>query len=400
MRIAVVTEWHDRVGGIEAYLEAVIPALAARHEVGFWSANAARPGRQPMALPPRVAMLVAGAAPRDAAAELTAFAPEVIFAHGLSDSVVEARLHALAPTVVVEHTYHGTCISGSKTMAWPSIQPCHRRFGPACLALYLPRRCGGRSPVTMARLYRTQSRRLDTLARCRAIVTFSTHMKDELVRHGLTQVVVVPPFVTPGVILPRATASEGLVRRLLYLGRLETLKGPGRLIDALPLVAGRLDAPVELTLAGDGGDRHVLEARAGRIRDPRVTVTFAGWQDAEGRATLLSRADALVMPSLLPEPFGLVGLEAAAAGVPTVAFASGGVRDWLEDGETGCLAPAAGGRADLLADAIARCIGDPAVRDQLAAAARAAATGWTVDRHLDALEPVLTAASGRAPAVA
>jgi glycosyltransferase involved in cell wall biosynthesis len=83
-----------------------------------------------------------------------------------------------------------------------------------------------------------------------------------------------------------------------------------------------------------------------------------------------------------------------------VAFASGGVREWLEDGETGCLAPAAGGRADLLADAIARCIGDPAVRDQLAAAARAAATGWTVDRHLDALEPVLTAASGRAPAVA
>jgi glycosyltransferase involved in cell wall biosynthesis len=399
VRIAVVTEWHDRVGGIEAYLEAVIPALAARHEVGFWSANAARTGRQPMALPPRVAML-ADAGPEEAAAALTAFAPEVIFAHGLADPVVEARLLGLAPTVAVEHTYHGTCISGSKTMAWPSIQPCHRRFGPACLALYLPRRCGGRSPVTMARLYRTQSRRLDTLARCRAIVTFSTHMKDELVRHGLTQVVVIPPFVTPGVILPRATAVDGPVRRLLYLGRLETLKGPGRLIDALPLVAARLDAPVELTLAGEGSDRHVLEAQAARIGDPRVTVTFAGWQDAEGRARLLSRADALVMPSLLPEPFGLVGLEAAAAGVPTVAFASGGVREWLEDGETGCLAPAAGGRADLLADAIARCIGDPAVRDQLAAAARAAATGWTVDRHLDALEPVLTAASGRAPAVA
>jgi glycosyltransferase involved in cell wall biosynthesis len=252
----------------------------------------------------------------------------------------------------------------------------------------------------MVRLYRTQSRRLDTLTRCRTIVAFSRHMKDELVRHGLTQVVVIPPFVTPGVILPRAAASDGPVRRLLYLGRLETLKGPGRLIDALALVAARLDAPIELTLAGEGSDRDVLEAQAGAIRDPRVTVRFVGWQDAEGRATLLSRADALVMPSLLPEPFGLVGLEAAAAGVPTVAFASGGVRDWLEDGHTGCLAPAAGGRADVLADAIVRCIGDAAVRDRLGSSARAAAAGLSVDRHVRALEPILAAASGQAPAVA
>ena len=399
MRIAVVTEWHERVGGIEAYLEAVIPALGARHELGFWSANLVQTGRGPIALPPGVAMLASTAEPRDLLGELTSFSPDVVFAHGLADPVIEARLLAVAPAVAVEHTYHGTCISGSKTMAWPTLQPCDRRFGPACLALYLPRRCGGRSPVTMARLYRTQSRRLDTLARCRSIVAFSTHMKQELVRHGLEHVVVIPPFVTPGVILPREPSS-GEVVRLLYLGRLETLKGPGRLVDAVPMVAATLNRRVELTIAGDGSDRAILEAQAGAIRDPRVAVKFAGWQDADGRARLLSRADALVLPSLLPEPFGLVGLEAAAAGVPTVAFDSGGVRDWLNDGVTGCLAPADGGRADLLADAIVRCTGDPAVWQRLAAWAQAEAVGWSIERHVSALEPVLATACGRTPAVA
>jgi glycosyltransferase involved in cell wall biosynthesis len=396
VRIAIVTEWHERVGGIEAYLESVIPALAARHELGFWCASLASAGRGPIRLPPHVPLLARSSDARDAAGELMAFSPDVIFAHGLADPIVEARLLSLAPAVAVEHTYHGTCISGSKTMAWPTLQPCARRFGPACLALYLPRRCGGSSPLTMARLYRTQSRRLDTLARCRTVVAFSTHMKEELDRHGLERVVVIPPFVIDAVILPHEPSSAQTVR-LLYLGRLETLKGPARLIDALPLVAARLGRRVELTIAGDGSDRATLEARARAIGDPRVAVAFVGWQDADGRARLLSRADALVMPSLLPEPFGLVGLEAAAAGVPSVAFDSGGVRDWLKDGETGCLAQAAGGRADLLADAIVRCTGDPAVRQRLATAARAAAAGWSMDRHVTALEPVLAAASRRSP---
>lgn len=399
MRIAIVTEWHERVGGIEAYLESVIPALAARHELGFWCARPARAERRSIALPSNVALLARSTDARDATGELMAFSPDVIFAHGLADAIVEAALLALAPAVAVEHTYHGTCISGSKTMAWPTLQPCTRRFGPACLALYLPRRCGGRSPVTMARMYRTQSRRLDTLARCRTIVAFSTHMKEELVRHGLERVVVIPPFVTSAAILPREASGLEAVR-LLYLGRLETLKGPGRLIDALPLLAAKLSRPVELTIAGEGSDRSALETQATGIGDPRVAVLFAGWQDADGRARLLSRADALVLPSLLPEPFGLVGLEAAAAGVPSVAFDSGGVRDWLRDGETGCLAPASGGRADLLADAVARCTGDPVVRGRLAASARAAAARWSIDRHMSALEPVLAAASRRSPAVA
>ena len=45
------------------------------------------------------------------------------------------------------------------------------------------------------------------------------------------------------------------------------------------------------------------------------------------------------MPSLWPEPFGLVGIEALAAGRPVVASATGGIGDWLEDGVGGLMVP-------------------------------------------------------------
>ena len=53
-----------------------------------------------------------------------------------------------------------------------------------------------------------------------------------------------------------------------------------------------------------------------------------GWLDRERLAALYRRARAVVMPSRWQEPFGIVGLEAMAFGVPVVAWESGGVAEW------------------------------------------------------------------------
>jgi glycosyltransferase involved in cell wall biosynthesis len=198
----------------------------------------------------------------------------------------------------------------------------------------------------------------------------------------------------------RVRTDDGTVR-LLFLGRLEPLKGVPRLLDALPLVSHALARRVQLTVAGDGADRGALEqhARLVEARDSRVHVTFTGWLDAGRRGAVLADTDALVVPSLWPEPFGLVGLEAAAAGVPAVAFATGGIPDWLRDGQTGCLAEAAGARPEALAGAVVRCVGDRGVLATLAAHASAFARESTIDRHLGRLDPVLAAAAGDAPVV-
>ena len=71
-----------------------------------------------------------------------------------------------------------------KPIAIRMIVPCTRTFGPKCLLHFYPRRCGGLSPVTALIEYRRQADRLKLLRRYRAILTDSTHMRDEYLRHG------------------------------------------------------------------------------------------------------------------------------------------------------------------------------------------------------------------------
>ena len=395
MRVAVVTQHRDRVGGVESYLHALLPILAKRHDVAFWSADDTITNRGAIVLPSGVPGARLDRAPDDAARELRHWRPDVVFSHGLEDPAVEAAVLGVAPAVHVQHAYHGTCISGTKTMAWPGVAPCERSLGPACLAQYFPRRCGGSSPITMTSLYRTQTSRLATLRNVAAVMTLSHHMAEELQRNGVPaeRIRIVPPFVQPSPVV-RAPRRPHDAAKLLFLGRLEPLKGVRQLLDALSPLAERLGRPVSLVIAGDGGERDALEAYAASLFafDGRIQVRFTGWQVQSGRARLLAEADALVVPSIWPEPFGLVGLEAAAAGVPAVAFAVGGIPEWLRDGENGCLAPAEGARPALLAEAIARCVGSPGDLARLSAGARTVAAQWTIDRHMAMLDGALSLA--------
>ena len=86
---------------------------------------------------------------------------------------------------------------------------------------------------------------------------------------------------------------------------------------------------VPLVIAGTGPQEPRLRASAG------PSVSFAGKVDDERRRQLIGGARALIVPGV--EDFGLVALEAAAAGRPTVAFAAGGSLETVVEGETGLL---------------------------------------------------------------
>jgi glycosyltransferase involved in cell wall biosynthesis len=87
---------------------------------------------------------------------------------------------------------------------------------------------------------------------------------------------------------------------------------------------------------------------------------FTTWLPQQDCESVYRQTDLLVVPSVWPEPFGLIGPETAQYGVPAVAFAPGGIVDWLTDGVNGRLAPCDPPAAAELAEAVVKSLSDPA----------------------------------------
>ncbi len=250
----------------------------------------------------------------------------------------------------------------------------------------------------MFALYARQHRRLRLLPRYQAVAVASRHMFEEYRRHGVgaDRLHLLPLFPTGQIPDPTAPPARPMTGRVLFVGRLTELKGPLLLVDAVCRVRAILQRQLTLVVAGDGPQRQQVEACA---RNAGLDVEMAGWVEPERRTMLMRGADVLAIPGTWPEPFGLVGLEAGCVGLPAVAFAVGGIPDWLEAGVSGELAAADPPRAEKFADALVRALRDPEHLHDLGMAAWRQAQRFTVEAHVGALEITLAKAV-QAPQVA
>ena len=378
MRILLANELSQIVGGMEVYLRWLAPELLARgHELVCVTRY---PAEERVRWAPRGAQSVV----LDDVEQLRTVTRgcDVALTSPLSSVNLEAALVAALPTALFAHTFYGTCVSGRKMHAFPQRRPCERRLGWKCLALYGPRRCGGANPLTALRLFKRETERAQLLGRFKRIVVASQYMAEEFVRNGVDRqrLECVPlPVERPEVPPERVFRSQ-----VLFLGRMTALKGIDLLLDALALLRTR-GQPLEIALAGDGAVRKVAEARAKRLG---LAARFLGWVDESERSALLAQSGVLALPSTWPEPFGLVGLEAAAQGVPTVAFDVGGIREWLVPGLNGEIAPSNPPTAHGFAAALERAL-EPTHWAELSAAAFARSGGFTPATHLSAIEKCL-----------
>ena len=394
MRVAVAN-WHRRVvGGAESYIKECVRALElAGVELALLSEVDTAPAREAIELaegaPTWCINEIGEIAALDA---LRSWRPDVIYVHLIESPALEARLLEVAPAVLFAHSHRGMCISGEKTFKLPDVRPCTRRFGWECLLHYYPHRCGGLSPITMWRDYFKQSARHSLVAKYAAIATASDYMRRELIAHGVKpeRVHKIPMPVSGAVAKPdelRAPPRASATWRLLFLGRMSRLKGVGILLDAIPRVAAALNTQIELTFIGDGPDRAAWQenARGVQFRDPRISVRMAGWMKPKEVRAALGETDLLVVPSLCPETFGLVGVEAGRLGVPAAAFDVGGISEWLFDGVNGALAPGDPPSAGRLADAIVRCLSDPTAYARLRNGALEISRRFDTKLHVEAL---------------
>lgn len=395
MRIAVANSSSRLAGGVETYLQALLPELRRRgHEVGFVS---------PVALPPAAESYLPAGVPtwvqeaRTPAAvvdDIAVWRPDVVYTHG-STPPLDAALAERFPTVYFTHNYGGTCISGTKCHAFPAVRPCKRAFGPACLAVYLPRRCGGLNPREMVRLYRRERSRRAVFDACHAVLVASRHMAAELVHNGVPadrvhHVPLFPPGIAPD---PTPPTPRPLGDRVLFVGRITELKGWRELVEAVRLAGAELGRPLTLAVAGQGPDLDRFRAEA---RRQGVRAEFLGWVGAADREAEMRAADLLAVPSVWPEPFGLVGIEGGCIGLPAVAFAVGGIPDWLKPSVSGESAPGAPPTARGLAAAVVRALADPAHWQRLRIGAWEVARRFTPDAHVERLLPILASAAGHA----
>jgi glycosyltransferase involved in cell wall biosynthesis len=390
MRILIVAPHRNIVGGIEKYLQAIVPSLITRgHQVALLYEtrfNLAQDSIDATELRLPACSITESGEPAALQFALN-WRPEVVYSNGLETAGLLAELLSGYPTVLYAHNYLGTCATGQKCHAFPVPRPCHRQFGPACLALHYPRRCGGLNPLTMWTMYQRSAELNRQLPQYAAVLVASDHMRREFERHGVSpdRVHLVPlPNSQECAAIPARRNPPG---RILSLSRLTKLKGVGHLLKAIPLASGKLGKQLSLTIAGDGPERGRLQALAQQLG---VAAAFPGWISS-GKAELFESADLLAVPSLWPEPFGLIGIEAGAYGLPAVAYGVGGIHDWLIPGESGELAPGDPPTVEGLAAAIVRALGDPAHYANLCRGALEVAARFTLQTHLTKLESILDA---------
>jgi len=398
VRILQVGNWRGGGGGIEGYVRDLARALQAAGQTVAIASDAASEaesraeGWLEYSIPGLTdchSLIPARAVGRRVAGMLARERPDVAYVHHFLHPGAAAEVLRAVPTVFFHHTHDLYCPAGSKLLQ-RSDRVCPYPMGVNCVLQAYRERCHSRRPLRLAQSFVRVRRARRWARRVEAMVVDTRHMKERLVAEGFAaeRIAVLP---TPIRIPEKVTWEDrpGREPLVLFGGRLTPHKGLRCLLEAMTL--GR--ARYRLVVAGDGYFASELKALARRL-GLGGRVEFRGWQDREALDDLYVACDLVVVPSVWPEPFGMVGPEAMAHGRPVVAFDVGGISDWLEHGRTGFLVPPTQVKA--LAEQIERLLSEPGLARTMGAAGRERAIRiYSHETHAAALCAWLGAAIAR-----
>lgn len=167
------------------------------------------------------------------------------------------------------------------------------------------------------------------------------------------------PVADPHAPAPPTRFSQERPLRLSMLGRINSWKGQDLLIDAVAMLPQETRAQVQVRIVGGvyGSDQSLRDALLHRIAENQLEdiISIEPFQDDP--ADIYAWSDVSIVPSLLPEPFGRVAIEAMAWARPVIVAAHGGLVEIVEDGLSGWHVPP--GDAPALSRRIAAIVADP-----------------------------------------
>jgi glycosyltransferase involved in cell wall biosynthesis len=397
MRILLVNEYFAPVGGTEQYLISLIPALkAAGHAVAVLSGY--RTGKEPVSLPdkfihvPDTLHLLSGDN-MDGLGKIGTFVrewnPDVIYLHQTHNPYAVNLFTSLRPCVRYFHGFKIACPSGQRTLNRSDLI-CEDPFSLRCLVRAYTERCMPRNVISSARLLRIASMNRDANRNLARMIVASEYMKRMLRTNGQQpdRVTIIPYFVgIPDEAVARMPPEPG---HILFVGRPVPQKGLDYLLRSLK----QLTVAWKLTIAGAG---EYFNDMANYARELGIAdkVSFVGWVDHNRLGEYYANACVVAVPSIWPEPFGIVGIEAMACARPVVAFDVGGIPEWLSDGRTGFLVRRKDEKA--LAEKLAVLLSDGRMAQAMGwEGRRIAAERFTQSAHMERLLAVLEpAATGK-----
>ncbi|NCP87226.1 MAG: glycosyltransferase family 1 protein [Anaerolineae bacterium CG_4_9_14_3_um_filter_57_17] len=210
-----------------------------------------------------------------------------------------------------------------------------------------------------------------------------------LYKADVRKMVVIPPGVDTGHFYPiPADEAKDFIgvprsdRMILFVGRIERLKGVDTLIRAMScLRLKEMQKPACLAVIGGDPTASPEQMTVEMTRLQTLCeelcmdnmVVFLGKRGQDTLPYYYSAAEVLVMPSHY-ESFGMVALEAMACGTPVVASQVGGLAFLVQDGVTGFTVP--DGDPEALCDRLTRLLDQPELRAQMARAAAETAAGY------------------------
>jgi phosphatidylinositol alpha-mannosyltransferase len=362
MRIALVCpyDW-TRPGGVQAHVAQLATQLRESHEVAVFAPHrrsvagdgmtVVNVGR-PVPLPYNRSVAPVALAPTAglrAVRKINRFAPDVIHVHEPLSPMVSSMVTALSRRPLIG-TFH----------SWSSSDRMYRMISP------VGRRIVGRLAIRVA---------VSPAAQVYAAEGLGIPIGGfRVVPNGVE----VAKFANAAPLEDLRDPDRPLV---LFVGRLEPRKGLDVLVRAFLRVRAAMPR-ARLCVVGDGAQR--TRAQQMIPSSIRHDALFLGHVDEAEKARYFASADLFVAPNVGGESFGIVLLEAMAAGAPIVASDIPGFRTVMRDGQQGRFVPP--GDAAALADAIQTLLSNGKLRQAMSAEGRRRAAEYDWPEVADRLE--------------
>ncbi len=258
----------------------------------------------------------------------------VFHVHNLKEPKIMELLFKLGPVIRHLHTTSIFCPGNDKFWS-KNEELCKINFGYKCVLNAYIKKCCNRHPKRLLKAFANTHYEVNKAKnKYSSFIVNSSFLYDEAIKAGYKKekIKLISYFTN---LTPNYNSTNKTPPQITFIGRLSNRKGVNYLIDAFALIVKKIPAAI-LNVVGRGHSEKEFFLQADKYSF-KNSVRFIGWGNKNLINDYILKSTVVAFPSIYPETFGIVGIEAMIRGRPVVAFDVGGVKDWLKNNESGLL---------------------------------------------------------------